>query len=127
MQKWKTLYSPKKTGKPEDEGSVGMLPNIENDNLCRHVIQIDDNDLPIFETAFENKEEEENEEIIKTVNKVLKISKKEEDILIKAQNILINEFNDSTSVFMNIKMMIQILCFLEEHVKVHVVGEKHIL
>ena len=49
MQKWKTLYSPKKTGKPEDKGSVGMLPLIENDNLFRHVIQIDDNDLPIFE------------------------------------------------------------------------------
>ena len=24
MQKWKTLYSPKITGKPEDEGSVGI-------------------------------------------------------------------------------------------------------
>ena len=58
MQKWKTLYSPKITGKPEDEGCLDMLPFIENDNLFRHVIQIDDNDLPIFETAIENKEEE---------------------------------------------------------------------
>ena len=68
MQKWKTLYSPKVTGKTEDEGSLGMLPIIENDNISRHFIQIDDNDLPIFETAFENKEEEKNEEIVKTVN-----------------------------------------------------------
>ena len=58
MQKWKTLYSPKKTGKTEGEGSVSILPIIENDNLFRHVIQIDDNDLPFFETAFEKKEEE---------------------------------------------------------------------
>ena len=58
MQKWKTLYSPKVTGKLEDEGSVGMFPIIENDNISRHFIQIDDNDLPIFETAFENKKEE---------------------------------------------------------------------
>ena len=76
-----------------------MLPTIENDNISRHFIQIDDHDLPIFETAFENKEEEKNEEIVKTVNKVLKISKKEEDKLTEAQNILINEFNDTTSVF----------------------------
>ena len=65
MQKWKTLYSPKKTGKAEDEGSVGMVPIIENDNLFRHIIQIDDNDLPIFPIAFENKEAEEN---VKTVH-----------------------------------------------------------
>ena len=57
MQKWKTLYSPKVTGKPEDKGSIGMIPIIENDNISRHFIQIDDNDLPIFETAFENKKE----------------------------------------------------------------------
>ena len=74
MQKWKTLYSPKITNKPEDKESVGMLPIIENDNISRHFIQIDDNDLPIFETAFENKEEEKIEENVKTVNKVLKIS-----------------------------------------------------
>ena len=29
MQKWKTLYSPKVTGKTEDEGSIGMVPIIE--------------------------------------------------------------------------------------------------
>ena len=49
------------------------------------------------------KKKKKNEENVKTVNKVVKISKKEEDTLTKAQNILINEFNDSTSVFMNIK------------------------
>ena len=76
MQKWKTLYSLKVTGKPEDKGSIGMIPIIENDNISRHFIQIDDNDLPIFETAFENTKEEKIEEIVKTVNKVLKISKK---------------------------------------------------
>ena len=99
MQKWKTLYSPKITNKPEDKESVGMLPIIENDNIARHFIQIDDNDLPIFETAFENKEEEKIEENVKTVNKVLKISKKEDAVLTFAQNMLINEFNDTTSVF----------------------------
>ena len=46
MQKWKTLYSPKVTGKTEDEGCIGMVPPLE------HVIDV-------FETAFENKKEEE--------------------------------------------------------------------
>ena len=35
-----------------------MLPVDENDNIFKHDIQIDDNDLPIFEAAFEHKEEE---------------------------------------------------------------------
>ena len=52
-----TLYSPKVTGKTEDEGSIGMVPLLENDNIFRHVIQIDDNDLDIFPIAFENIEE----------------------------------------------------------------------
>ena len=42
-----------------------MGPVIENDNIFRHIIQIDDNDLPIFPIAFENKEAEEN---VKTVH-----------------------------------------------------------
>ena len=46
------------TGKKEEEGSKGMLPVNENDNIFKHVIQIYDNDWPIFETAFEHKEEE---------------------------------------------------------------------
>ena len=45
------------------------------------------------------KKKEKNEEIVKTINKVLKMSKKEEDKLKEAQNILINEFNDTTSEF----------------------------
>ena len=74
------IYSPKVTGKTEDEGSVGMVPLLENDNVLKHFIKIDDNDLAIFETAFEIKEEEKKEEKVKTVNRVVKISKKEEDI-----------------------------------------------
>ena len=48
----------KKTGKTEVEGLKGMLHIIEKDNVFKHVIQIDDNDLPMFPTAFENKVEE---------------------------------------------------------------------
>ena len=66
----------KVTGKPEDEGSVGMVPLQENDNTLKYVVQIDDNDLAVFETAFEKKEEEKKEEKVKTVNRVVKINKK---------------------------------------------------
>ena len=53
-------------------------------------------------------------------------------MLNKAQNILINELDDTTSVFHEyenmtyIKTMIKILCFSEEYVKVPVVGERNI-
>ena len=36
-----------------------MVPLLENDNILKHVVQIDENDLDVFETAFENKKEEE--------------------------------------------------------------------
>ena len=71
--------------------------------LFGHVIQIDDNKLVIFETSIENKE------------------KKRRRTGRTAQT------SNTASVFMNIKMTIQILCFLEYHVLVHVVGEKYIL
>ena len=57
MQKWKTLYSPKVTGKTEDEGSVGMVPLLENDNVLKHVVQIDDNDLAVFDRFRSNRTE----------------------------------------------------------------------
>ena len=35
-----------------------MVPLLKNDNTRKYVVQMDDNNLAVFETAFEKKKEE---------------------------------------------------------------------
>ena len=101
MQKWKTLYSPKKTSKEEDMYSKGMIPLNEDDNVKLHFVQIDKQEIEQYETIVyiepknEKKVKNETSEKVKKNNKE---NKKEEYVRI-ANSILREAFHGNTSQF----------------------------